>query len=67
MCLKNKKIWRVPGAGTRQKKFIKIKKKFAECQPLSTQQNLMAGGRRHGPATFCRVGSLPSAAALGKA
>jgi len=66
MFLKNKKNCRVPGAGTRQNKFLKIKK-IAECQPLGTRQNLTAGGRRHGPATFCRVGSLPSAAALGKA
>jgi len=27
----------------------------------------MAGGRRHGLATFCRVGLLPRTAALGKA
>ena len=44
----------MPGAGTRQNKFLKIKK-IAECQPLGTRQNLTAGGRRHGPATFCRV------------
>ena len=46
---------------------ISFKKNFAECQPLGARQNLTAGGRRHGPATFCRVGLLPSAAALGKA
>ena len=66
MFLKNKKICRVPGAITRQNKFLKIKKN-SECHPLGTRQNLTAGGHRHVPATFCWVGLLPSAAALGKA
>ena len=49
-----KKNCRVPRASTWQNKFLKIKK-IAECHPLGTRQNLTAGGRRHGPATFCRV------------
>ena len=47
--------------------IFKNKKKFAKCPPLGTRQNLTAGGRRHGPTTFCRVGLLLSVAALGKA
>ena len=63
-----KKFCRVPKVYTRQNKFLKIIiKKFAECHPLGTRQSLTADARRHGPATFCRVGLVPSAAALGKA
>ena len=63
-----KNFCRVPKVYTRQNKFLKIIiKKFAECHPLGTRQSLTADARRHGPATFCRVGLLPSAAALGKA
>ena len=49
----------------------KIKNKFAVCLMAGTQQNLTVGGRRHGPAKFCRVPDfakckiLPSAT-LGK-
>ena len=33
----------------------KIKNKFAVCLMAGTQQNLTVGGRRHGPAKFCRA------------
>jgi hypothetical protein len=43
---------------TRQNRFKKNKKKIAECRPLGTRQNLMAGGRRdvQPPFAECRPG-----------
>jgi len=67
-----KKICRVSKDGTQQSFFLKkIKTNFAECLMAGTRQNLTVGGRRHGPAKFCRVPDfakckiLPSAT-LGK-
>ena len=52
----NKKNYRVPKDDTRQSFFLKkIKTNFAECLMAGTRQNLTVGGRRHGPAKFCRV------------
>jgi len=42
--------------GTQQSFFLKkIKTNFAECLMAGTRQNLTVGGRRHGPAKFCRA------------
>ena len=51
-----KKICRVSKDGTQQSFFLKkIKTNFAECLMAGTRQNLTVGGRRHGPAKFCRA------------
>jgi len=59
---KIKKNCRVPKDGTRQSFFFKkIKTNFAECLMAGTRQNLTVGGRRHGPAKFCRAPGRHSA------
>jgi len=44
----------------------KIKTNFAECLMAGTWQNLTVGGRRHGPAKFCRAPRFAECLALGK-
>ena len=63
----NKKNYRVPKDDTRQSFFLKkIKTNFAECLMAGTRQNLMVGGRRHGPAKFCQAPGFAECQALGK-
>ena len=62
---KIKKIAECPRMALGKVFFLKIKTNFAECLMAGTRQNLTVGGRRHGPAKFCRAPGFAECQALG--